>query len=151
MTNKQTAQAHYPSIQAEGCLLMSLLDIACAEAVDDLMPLEVNRIYDYAVPKYMEPTCFVKEHEEIIRLGFYILGHRFTVARYIYRRDENKQIIGKTSDIDKCNYFVTMVDAGTFRHFYRSDEHGYVLYNPGISTGRVLSIRGYAVKILGEG
>ena len=150
MNIKQTERALYPSIQSDGCLLMSLLDIACAEAKDELMPYEINRIYDYAVSKYMLPTCYVLDHAAIIKLGFYLLGHRFTSEYYGYRRDDNKNIFGE-GDSEKCNYWIAKVDTGSFEHFYRSDSYGCVLYNPGTSTGRVISLRGYFVKILGEG
>lgn len=149
MNIKQTERALYPSIQSDGCLLMSLLDIACSAADDELMPYEINRIYDYLVPKYMMPTCYVLDHAAIIKLGFYVLGHRFTSEYYGYRRDDNKKVFGE-DDYEKCNYWIAKVDTGAFEHFYRSDKYGCVIYNPGISTGRVVSLRGYLVKILGE-
>ena len=123
---------------------MCLLDIGCAVMRDELMPLEVKRAYDYAVPKYMDADCYVKDHEEIIRIGLYILGQRFALAQYSFREDGDMLIFG--GDKGLCNYFISLLDCGSFKHFVRTDRQCQILYNPGRSTGPRISLRGYCVK-----
>jgi len=122
---------------------MCLLNIGCAVMHDELMPLEVKRAYDYAVPKFMDADCYVKDHEEIIRIGLYILGQRFATAYYMFREDGDVLKYGTKAE---CNYYISLLDCGSFKHFVRTDRQGKILYNPGRSTGPRISLRGYCVK-----
>ena len=143
MTVKQSDKALNHAINKEGCLFMSLLDIASDLIGEDLLPQEIMRAYDYTVPKHMEADCYVKDHAEIIRAGMYLLGQRFGLAHYGYRCDGDQVLWGKKSE---CNYFISAMDCITFTHFVRTDPQGLILYNPGKSTGKLVSLRGYCVK-----
>ena len=159
MIVKQYNADCHPYIQTDGCLYMSLLDIPCdwckakcRPARNDLTVAEINRLYWYAIPQFMKNgdtdknnRCYILNHEEIIRLGFYILGKRTMFIQYAYRDDADPQKSFGT--IDKCNYFITEIELPSFHHFYRSDADNTVIYNPGRSySEKVVSTRGYIIE-----
>jgi hypothetical protein len=160
MIIKQYNTDLHPYIQTDGCLFMSLLDIACDYCKAKCQPAlkseltiaEVNKIYWYAIPQFMQDgrqaqqnRCYILNHAEIIRLGFYILGKRNMFIQYLYRDDFDPS--KSFGEIKGCNYFITEIQLPTFNHFYRSDADGNVLYNPGRSfSNNIESTRGYKIE-----
>ena len=151
MTIKQSNQGLRVEIQTDGCLFMSLLDIACDVAHRDMDPEAVNRIYMYVVPHWMKDgghvmsdRCYVLDHTAIIRAGLDWFGLHDWGIEYKYRRDGDIIKMGAASDWLRCNYWITKIKLPTFSHFYRSGPDSTERYNPGISmSNHVLSLRGY--------
>ena len=153
MTTKQGDSKLYEEIQTDGCLFMSLLDIACADTYRDLRPEDVNRLYKYVTPWWMRDgghvkadRCYVLEHEPIIRAAFDFFGHHDMQIVYRYRRDGDEQIMGVEKDLNVCNYWITKIRLPGFSHFYRSRRDGEPVYNPGVSMSHdIMSVRGYSI------
>ena len=160
MIVKQYNSDCHPYIQTDGCLFMSLLDIPCdwckarcqPPLKNELTVSEINKAYWYAIPQFMrngdidqKSRCYILNHPEIIRIGFYILSKRNMFIQYLYRDDEDPD--KSFGDIKGCNYFITEIRLPSFHHFYRSDADNNVIYNPGRSfSNDVVSTRGYRIE-----
>lgn len=146
-----------PDIGTDGCLLMSLADIGATAAQKELFPSSIEKLYWYAIPKYMEQgkvveadKCLILDHEEIIRIAGMLAGHIFRDVRYLFRKDGDTLARWSVSSWDTCNYFVAKVPYKKSGHFLRviPDMHGgwETTYNPGNTDGKRISIRGYYVR-----
>jgi hypothetical protein len=57
-------------------------------------------------------------------------------------------VIGKATDLGKCNYFISKCRMPTFNHFYESTATGDERWNPGQSFSRdLLSVRGFYINV----
>lgn len=146
-----------PDVGTDGCLFMSLADIGCCVVGRELFASDIERLYWYAVPKYMEDggiegknKCLILNHEEIIRIAGFLLGHKLRDVRYLYRKDRDKVAGWSVKDPDACNYFVAQVPHGKTGHFLRVARNfsgeWETVYNPGTTDGERISIRGYYVR-----
>jgi hypothetical protein len=139
-------------IKTDGCLFRTLQNFSEVLLHRPMAPVEINVMHRYAVPDFMKDgghikadRCYILNHEEIIRLGFLMAGVINRNIIYAYRRDGEEMKIHK-AELKECNFFAAKVSLpGGGYHFYRSDQIGNVLWNPGRSTGPVVSIRGYIV------
>ena len=154
LSYKQTDEILYPEINTDGCLLLSLIDIACEAVGEELTPFEVNTMYNYLMPVYMKDgreeyknRCYILDHEAVIQCALYLLGVRHAGIEYSYRKDEDDYIIGNAETLGRCNYFITKLSCGTYMHFVRTDESGKILYNSGTCAQVPISQRGYRVNL----
>jgi len=157
---KQTAREivdRVPDVATDGCLLLSLADVACTAVGKEIYPNDIERLYWYAIPKYMEQgdkveenKCLILDHEEIIRIAGMLAGHRLRDVEYRYRKDGSRLADWSCNNWDSCNYFVAKVPYKKSGHFLRVIPDGNdgweTLYNPGVTDGERISIRGYYVR-----
>lgn len=152
--------APYDAIMTDGCFWRTLLhasEVHCGKA---LTLDELKYAYQYAIPNYMEDhqqpgksRCYIqwKGHEEIIRIGFYILGERNVDIKYRYRYDidTDKTIIGTEKAFYGCTFFVGKCKLRpNAYHFYESDLHGAMKWNPHtVFTNDLTSLRGFLIKV----
>ncbi len=153
------SSAPYDAIQTDGCFWRTLLHAPEIFTGKHLTLTELKYAFHYSLPDYMEDhrhpeedRCYIQwlGHEQIIRIGFYILGERNVRISYPYRRDGDKQVLGHVHDIDKCNFFAAKCQLGPKRfHFYNSNMSAVEKWNPHtvIST-KVVSIRGFKIEVL---
>ena len=153
-------------IRKEGCAF--LCDLSIAENVlSNISPTEpglsvneINSAYLYAAGVFLKhvhtdktPACYVWDHEEVIRIGLYLVGFRNHRVRYRYRKDGDLLVIGQYADVMKCNYFIKQirVPSSGETHFIRCDIQGNTLYNPGVTdSDRWESFRGFSVSVQHE-
>lgn len=146
------------AVPTDGCLLFTLWKAGEEFTRKKYTLGEIVRGYKWAIPDYMEDhrhtgsdRCYILDHEEVMRIGFALLGFPRAYIEYIYRDDDplgkGKMVIGSRMQIEEPNYWAAKVWAGYFHHFYNSDRAGNVRWNPGISTGRLISLRGYKITI----
>lgn len=162
---KQTDDVFRSEIQTDGCLFLSLGSIAEeAAAFSSEKPIafedpeEIERTYQYVIPNYMRDggqdhknRCYINDHVAVIRAYLNVLGIRKAEIEYLYRHDMDTGhfVVGGEFTEPLCQYFVKKVPYGEKgSHFLRCTRGGTSLYNPGITDGEMLSLRGYRVKIL---
>ena len=165
-SNPEFSAAPYDAIITDGCLYRGLLKGAEKMTGRQLSLDEIKSAFHYAVPDFMEDhrhpeqdRCFIKwtdkhiGHEEIIRIGLYILGERNVKVKYRARVDmaapHNNIIIGRPGSLDACNFFISKCKTPKGAHFYESNIAGGLVWDPGQSyTDKLLSIRGFEIRIL---
>lgn len=144
------------AVPTDGCLLFSLWKSGEQFTNNFYSLQDIIRGYKWAIPDYMEDhrnpgkdRCYILDHEEILRIGFALMGYPKARLKYIYRDDDpngsGDMIIGSRMDISKPNYWISKVWTGEIFHFYNSDQWGNAVWNPGISTGSLISLRGYKI------
>ena len=146
------------AVPTDGCLLFTLWKAAEQFTRKRFTLQEIVRGYNWVIPDYMEDhrnpgkdRCYILDHEEVMRVGFALLGFPRAEIRYIYRDDDplgtGEMVIGSRMQIEEPNYWASKVWTGDFYHFYNSDRIGDVRWNPGVSTGHLVSLRGYKIKL----
>ena len=162
-TDPAFSDAPYDAIQTDGCFWRALLYASELFTSHELTAEELKRAYHYSIPDYMEDhrtdgkdRCYIqwgdgfKGHEEIMRIGFYVLGERSVDIEYAYRKDytTGKFVIGKPADFYRCNFWIGKCRYGSTGHFYVSDMQGKLKWNPGNTySADLLSLRGFRIKV----
>ena len=141
-------------IDKYGCLFLDDLKIGADQAGHNLQVPEVLLAYEWAAGSFMRPKdCYIggiSEHEEIVRIGRILAGgSTWAPIKYLYREDEGEVIHGTKQALERCNYFIAGVPYpndpdGT--HFFQAYRDRSILWNPGQTTGRVITFRGYRVE-----
>ena len=142
------AESIIPQVRTDGCLLLCLLSFSEGERT--FSHGDVSRAFRYLTPHYMldgehvrQDRCYILNHEEVIRCGFYLMGNPDGRVEYAYRKDGDNFVIGDESALDKCTHFVKKVKIPEGYHFIRTNCRWMTTFNPGESEGEIVSWRGY--------
>lgn len=152
------ARKELDAIPSDGCLLLTLWKAAEKFTGERFTLQDIIRGYKWVIPDYMEDhrtpgkdRCYILSHEEVMRVGFALMGAPRAKIEYMYRDDDplgnGKMVIGSRMQIEVPNYWAAKVWTGYFHHFYNSDNIGDVRWNPGVSTGHLVSLRGYKITL----
>jgi len=152
----------FAAIQTDGCFWRVLLNASEIMTKNALTGDELKRAFHYSIPDYMEDhrnpgqdRCYIKwhGHEEIIRIGFHIIGMRDVSIEYKYRKDYDtgKFVIGNSEAWYDCNFWIAKCRYRNTGHFYTSDNKGAVVWNPASTApahgNDILSLRGFSIRV----